>query len=44
MTFTAPSRVAHATASSTSSGSGGTIVLSASGRLSVIVATGPSAR
>jgi hypothetical protein len=37
--LTASSRTASATAASTSSGIGGTIVLSESGRLSVIVAT-----
>jgi hypothetical protein len=36
------SRVAAATASSISSGIGGTIVFSASGRFGVIRATGPS--
>src|SRR5687768_3930540 len=42
MTFTAGSRTARATAASTSSGIGGTIVFRCSGRLSVIVATAPS--
>jgi hypothetical protein len=42
MTLTASSRIARSTAASTSSGIGGTIVLSCSRRLSVIVATGPS--
>jgi hypothetical protein len=41
--LTSWSRVAATTASSTSSGIGGTIVLSESGRFSVIVAIGPSA-
>jgi hypothetical protein len=40
--LTSPSRTARPTAASTSSGIGGTIVLSCSGRSSVIVATGPS--
>jgi hypothetical protein len=42
ITRTARSATACPTAASTSSGSGGTIVLSCSGRFSVIVATGPS--
>jgi hypothetical protein len=42
MTFTAASRIASRIARSISSGIGGTIVLSSSGRFSVIVATGPS--
>jgi hypothetical protein len=40
--LTAESRVARATAACTSSGIGGTIALSACGRLSVMVATGPA--
>jgi hypothetical protein len=42
MTLISESRVASATASSTSSGIGGTIVLRDTGRLRVIVARGPS--
>jgi phosphoheptose isomerase len=42
ITFTARSRIASNTAASSSSVIGGTIVFSASGRLSVIVAIGPS--
>jgi hypothetical protein len=42
ITFTAWSRVACLIAASHSSGIGGTIVLSRSGRFRVIVATGPS--
>ena len=42
ITLTPPSRVATVTASSTSSGIGGTIVFSESGRFRVIVAVGPS--
>ena len=42
MTLTESSRVASSTADSSSSGIGGTIVLRRSGRLSVMVATGPS--
>jgi len=40
--LTSASRVARPTASCTSSGIGGTIVFSRSGRSSVIVATGPA--
>src|SRR4051812_36816885 len=43
MTLTAGSRSARATAASTSSGIGGTIVFSSSGRFSVMVATGGAA-
>ncbi len=43
ITFTVSSRPASCTAASSSSGMGGTIVLSRSGRLRVMVATGPSA-
>ena len=42
ITLTSASRTARPTAASTSSGIGGTIVFSRSGRLSVIVATAPS--
>ena len=42
MTFTSSSRVASSTAASSSSGIGGTMVFRRSGRLRVIVATGPS--
>ena len=42
MTLTSGSTTACPTAASTSSGSGGTIVLSCRGRFSVIVATGPA--
>ena len=41
ITFTTSSATARSTAASSSSGSGGTIVFRRSGRLSVIVATGP---
>lgn len=42
MTLMAGSRSARPTAASISSGIGGTMVLSCSGRFSVIVATGPA--
>ena len=42
MTLTAGSRSASPTAASISSGMGGTMVLSCSGRFNVMVATGPA--